>query len=49
MVKKKKLIITGTIVAITVAVVVFVGLCFSRQWQTPYSLMKKEAEKLKTS
>ena len=46
MVKKKKLIITGAIVAITVAVVVFVGLCFSRQWQTPYGLMKKEAEKL---
>ena len=46
MVKKKKLIIASAIVAITVAVVVFVGLCFSRQWQTPYSPMKKEAEKL---
>ena len=46
MVKKKKLIITSAVVAITVAVVVFVGLCFSKQWQTPYGLMKKEAEKL---
>ena len=46
MVKKKKLIIASAIVAITVAVVVFVGLCFSRQWKTPYGLMKKEAEKL---